>query len=233
MRLGAGNSWMRSKNDTANFGGNDTTFKSIADVGNLSQRIIENYRLNAQPVRRDYLDYLAQKSNDYAHELEQKTVKQDICSIQSIEQSTRAVVDRIYNILESYSLQLNKVSRTKALFISVTAPTISHEVLEFDRFRQPTKSLTVYRTRFSTQRLSLVVRGLGHQVKFFLLRGDRVIGLSQAEADVSPLMIFQSEPAMTGLSWSVEAKPLTADRLERYSLLALEHLLDKTKEEVS
>ena len=35
------------------------------------------------------------------------------------------------------------------------------------------------------------------------------------------------------MSWSVESKPLSTDRLERYSLLTLEHLLDKTREEVS
>ena len=37
---------------------------------------------------------------------------------------------------------------------------------------------------------------------------------------------------MTGLAWFVEGKSLTPDRLERYSLLALEHLLDKTREEI-
>jgi hypothetical protein len=33
----------------------------------------------------------------------------------------------------------------------------------------------------------------------------------------------------TDLAWQVEGKPLTADRMERYSLLALEHLLDSTQ----
>lgn len=215
---------MRCKSDTG-------LRAPLPDSGDLNQRIIENYRSSAQPVRRDYLEYLAQKSLSYADELDQK--KNNQAPALNVEQNTKAIVDRIYSILEAYALELNKVGRARDLFISTTAPSRLEEVLEFDRSRQPTKSLTVYRARFSTNRLSLVIRGLGHLVEFFLLPGDRVIGLSRAEAEVSPLMIFQSEPSMAGLSWFVEAKPLTADRLERYSLLALEHLLDKTREEVS
>ncbi len=115
-----------------------------------------------------------------------------------VEQNTKTVVDRIYGILEAYALELNKVGQARDLFISTTAPARSLEVWEYDRMRQPIKSLNVYRARFSTNRLSLVVRGLGHLIEFFLLPGDRVIGLSLAEADVSPLMIFQSEPATIG-----------------------------------
>ncbi len=52
---------------------NDIGFRAtLPDAGDLSQRIIENYRLSAQPVRRDYLEYLAQKSLGYADQLEQR-----------------------------------------------------------------------------------------------------------------------------------------------------------------
>ena len=195
----------------------------------LTQRIIENYRLSSQPVRPDYLEYLAQKSLGWAEELERK---QTSAPAYNVEQNTRAVVDRVYAILEAYAMQLNKVSRTRDLFIAATAPAFQQEVLEFDRARQPTKSVSVYRGRFSTNKLSLFLRGMGHNVEFFLLPVDRIIGLSRSESEIGPLMIFQSEASMAGLSWFVESKPLTADRLERYSLLALEHLLDKTRQEV-
>lgn len=214
---------MRSKSDL--------DFRApLVDAGDLSQRILENYRLSAQPVRPDYLDYLAQKSLTFADELEQR--KNSQTDTYDPVQSTRAVVDRIYGLLDSYTIELNKILRTHDLFISATAPSHSQEVLEYDRARQPLKTLTVYRARFSTTRLSLVVRGLGNLVQFFLMPGDRVIGLSRAEAELSPLMVFQSEQGLTGASWFVECKPLTDDRLERYSLLALEHLLDKTRDEV-
>jgi len=202
---------------------------ALPEPADLSQRIIENYRLHSQPVRKDYLEYLAQKSHTYSCEME---TLQEGQPAYDVDQSTRSMVDRIFNILEVYTLQLNKMSRMRDFYVSATEPARVVEVQEYNRFRQPLKSLTVYRARFSTQKLSLSVRGMGNHVEFFLLPGDRVMGLSRAEAEVGALMVFQSEATMTGLSWFVEAKPLIPDRLERYSLLALEHLLDKTREEV-
>jgi phage portal protein BeeE len=58
---------MRSKNDSA---------QTMPEGYDLSQRIIDNYRLSTQPVRTDYLDYLAQKSITWADELEQKRESQ-------------------------------------------------------------------------------------------------------------------------------------------------------------
>jgi hypothetical protein len=212
---------MRSKNDSA---------QTMPEGYDLSQRIIDNYRLSTQPVRTDYLDYLAQKSITWADELEQKRESQK--KSPNVENDTKAIVDRVFAVLEAYVLELNKVSRVRDLLVTTTAPSRSQEVLEFDRARQPIKSLIVYRTRFSTSRLSLVVRGIGSRVEFFLMPCDRVMGLYRAEAEVGALMVFDSEPSLAGLSWTVEGKPLSTDRLERYSLLALEHLLDKTREEV-
>jgi hypothetical protein len=203
----------------------------VQDAGNLSQRILDNYRQAAQPVRSDYLEYLAQRSLSFADELEQRKSSQIPSG--DVEQNTRAVVDRVYGILDAYALELNKILRSNDLFISATAPSLQQDVLEFDRARQPLKAMAVYRARFSTSRLSLVIRGLGNAVQFFLIPGDRIMGLSRAEEEIGSLMVFQSELGLTGLSWFVEAKPLTADRLERYSLLALEHLLDQTRQQVS
>jgi hypothetical protein len=197
----------------------------------LRKHYIENYRASTQPVRSDYLDYLAQKTLTWADELELKRESNSFIQQKEI-QTTTAVVDRIYAVLDAYVLELNKVCRIRDLHVTTTHPGHSLEVLEFDRARQPIKSLSLYRARFSTSRLSLVVRGLADRVEFYLLPCDRVMGLTRAEAEVGALMVFESEVGMTAVSWSVEGKTLTDDRLERYSLLALEHLLDKTREEV-
>ena len=173
---------------------NNAAFRT-PDAGDLSQRIIDNYRLSTQPVRTDYLDYLAQKSLDWADDLAKK--RESRSQSHNIEEDTKSVVDRIFSVVEAYVLELNKVNRVRDLLVTITAPTRSQEVLEFDRDRQPVKSLFVYRARFSTSRLSLIVRGIGQRVEFFLMPCDRVMGLYRAEAELSPLMTFQSERALS------------------------------------
>jgi hypothetical protein len=56
-------------------------------------------------------------------------------------------------------------------------------------------------------------------------------------------MVFEAEIALSGnldtgnqsqplVSWTVEGKELTSDRFERFTLLALEHLIDRSHEEL-
>lgn len=189
----------------------------------LNQRIIENYRTLTNGVRQDYLQYLAAKTEAYALKAQKLS---DYSSKKDERAGMRTYLERVYQILEAYAIELNRLNRVKDLSLSAVPPSEALEVFEMDRLRRPSKTATYYRCRFSTRLLSLVIRGLDNRIDFFLLPCDRVIGLSQAEAQSEVLMSFN----YSALDWQVENKPLTEDRLERYSLLALEHLIDRTSE---
>lgn len=196
----------------------------------LSQRIIENYQTKcSQAVRPDYLEYLTQKALRYADQTEPKPVAVDF------DGACAALVERIFALLEPYTVELNRVNRLKQLHMTAVSPTRTNEVLEYDRNRRPLKTISFFRARFSTSCLSLVVRGLRNRVEFFILPADRVIGLAAIEAETSPLMVFEADPEVqsnAAIAWSVEGKSLSLDRIERYSLLALEYLLDRSQEEL-
>jgi hypothetical protein len=220
----------------------------------LKQTIIDNYRSQSQNVRPDYLAYLTQKSLAYSDRASQTEISAEQARV-AIDQGTMALVDRIFALLEPYTQEINRINRVKELHLSCVAPTRSCEAIELDRQRQPSKSTCYYRTRFSTSKLSLVVRGLQGKIEFFIFAADRVMGLSNEEACHQPLMVFEAEIGLTGniernsernphrstesnfqgqpqISWNVEGKPLSADRFERYTLLALEHLIDRSHEEL-
>ena len=224
----------------------------------LKQTIIDNYRSQSQNVRPDYLAYLTQKSLAYSDRVSQTEISAEQAR-GAIDQGTMALVDRIFALLEPYTQEINRINRVKELHLSCVAPTRSCEAIEIDRQRQPSKSTCYYRSRFSTSKLSLVVRGLQGKIEFFIFAADRVMGLSNEEACHQPLMVFEAEIGLSGnlegnrernsernthistesnfqsqpqISWNVEGKPLSADRFERYTLLALEHLIDRSHEEL-
>lgn len=220
----------------------------------LKQTIIDNYRSQSQNVRPDYLAYLTQKSLAYSDRIAQTEISTEQARV-ALDQGTMALVDRIFALLEPYTQEINRINRIKELHLSCVAPTRSCEAIELDRQRQPSKSTCYYRSRFSTSKLSLVVRGLQGKIEFFIFAADRVMGLSNEEACHQPLMVFEAEIGLTGniernsernsnlsiesnfqkqpqISWNVEGKPLSADRFERYTLLALEHLIDRSHEEL-
>ncbi|CAN5525776.1 hypothetical protein BH11CYA1_BH11CYA1_41380 [soil metagenome] len=203
----------------------------------LKQTIINNYRSQAQPVRPDYLAYLTQKSLAYSDRVKQTAISAEEARA-AIDQGTTILVDRIFALLEPYTQEINRINRVKELHLSSVAPSRSSEALELDRSRQPSKSTCFYRCRFSTTKLSLVIRGLQGKIEFFIFAADRVMGLSNEEACHQPLMIFEAEidsaadNSRAQLSWNVEGRVLSADRFERFTLLALEHLIDRSHEEL-
>lgn len=221
----------------------------------LKQSIIDNYRSQAQAMRPDYLAYLTQKSLAYSDRVKQTAISAEQAQA-ALDQGTMALVDRIYALLEPYTQEINRINRVKELHLSCVAPSRSSEALELDRSRRPSKSTCFYRSRFSTSKLSLVIRGLQGKIEFFIFAADRVMGLSNEEACHEPLMVFEAaigsnesegaEPEIgraeinkassrqgrVQVSWQVEGKPLSPDRFERFTLLALEHLIDRSHEEL-
>ncbi|MBI5174389.1 MAG: hypothetical protein SFV17_09765 [Candidatus Obscuribacter sp.] len=193
----------------------------------LSQHILENYRQLSSSVRQDYLDYLTAKTRDYA-----KSVSVRCESGTSQSHEMKALLERIYFTLEPYAVELNRVNGSEAriLELSVQPPCLTNEITDSSSQRRADRTVSYYRCRFSTRLLSLVIRGSEDCIDFFLIPTDRVLGLSLIEAQTKPLMSFTFEHAQ---GWTVEGKELNHDRLERYSLLTLEHLLDRTQEEQS
>ncbi len=209
---------------------------------NLKQTIIDNYRSQSQNVRPDYLAYLTQKSLAYSDRVAQTEISAEQARA-AIDQGTMVLVDRIFALLEPYTQEINRINRVKELHLTCVAPSRSSEALELDRSRRPSKSTCYYRSRFSTSKLSLVIRGLQGKIEFFIFAADRVMGLSNEEACHQPLMVFEAEISLSGsfdtgnqsqslVSWTVEGKELTSDRFERFTLLALEHLIDLSHEEL-
>jgi len=209
---------------------------------NLKQTIIDNYRSQSQNVRPDYLAYLTQKSLAYSDRVAQTEISAEQARA-AIDQGTMVLVDRIFALLEPYTQEINRINRVKELHLTCVAPSRSSEALELDRSRRPSKSTCYYRSRFSTSKLSLVVRGLQGKIEFFIFAADRVMGLSNEEACHQPLMVFEAEIGLRGnfdtgnqsqplVSWTVEGKELTSDRFERFTLLALEHLIDRSHQEL-
>lgn len=202
----------------------------------LTQHIIDNYRSISTSVRQDYLDYLTAKSAAYAESARQ-TASREITAEERINRTMVSLVDRIFHLLEPYALELNRVNALRDLHLSSQPPSVSTEASEYDHMRRPGRTVTYYRARFSTGRFSLVIRGIGGRIDFFMIPTDRIMGLSRIEGETAPLMTFAAseEETPSGFSdnWVVEGKLLNADRLERFSLLALEHLLDRTQEDIT
>ncbi len=200
-------------------------YPSEGTQSQLSARILDNYITSNRNVRQPFLDHITQKSLTI-HANHQARLLQAENGESALERSMKRYIDEIFNLFESYSVMLNRNIGVAALQIAWTEPNAVTETVEYDRQRQPLRTVTTYRCRFSTKQLSLVIRGQDSTIDFFILPVESVIGLSKTESQHLPLMTFTGEKDGTMVQWEVESKKLTDERCERYCLLLFDYFIE-------
>lgn len=191
----------------------------------LSARILDNYISSSRNLRQPFLDHITQKSLTI-HANHQARLLQAESEEGALERSMKRYINEIFSLFESYSVMLNRNIGIASLQIVWTEPNAVTETVEYDRQRQPLTSVTTYRCRFSTSKLSLVIRGQDSMIDFFILPVESVIGLSKTESQHLPLMTFTGELMGSEINWEVENKKLTDERCERYCLLLFDYFIE-------
>jgi hypothetical protein len=199
----------------------------------LAREILGNYKVRVQNVRMEFLQNITKDSLNFL--AGQKLQERQRLSLDDvIAESMKSVVDEVYTTLEPYLSEFNKAVACTQLSVSSTSPALVKEVLSFDSLRRPVHTVSSYRCRISTCRLSIVVRGQHNKVDFFVLPVEQVMALTNVESQHVPLMTFSGEDNGIGLiDWQVEGKPLTSDRLERYCLHLFDYLIEQTRDELA
>lgn len=191
----------------------------------LSARILDNYITSSRNLRQPFLDHITQKSLTI-HANHQARLLQAESEEGVLERSMKRYIDDIFHLFQSYSTMLNRNIGIASLQIVWTEPNAVTETVEYDRQRQPLTTVKTYRCRFSTSKLSLVIRGQDSTIEFFILPVESVIGLSKTESQHLPLMTFTGELDGTRIDWEVENKKLTDERCERYCLLLFDYFIE-------
>lgn len=197
----------------------------------LREQILGRYSQRAGGMRSEFIDHLKRDSNEYLHSRNLPKMRVPSREI-LMAQSMMSVVDRIFSVIEPYIMELRQEFQGTELSVSMTEPQMVSEAVEFDSMRRPSTQMKSYRGRISSTRLSVVVRGCASRVDFFLIPVEQVMGLSKTEDEHKPIMSFTGTDTGVSIEWEVEEKPLTAERLERYSLLLLDYFMERTREEL-
>jgi hypothetical protein len=199
----------------------------------LARKILRNFTYGGSEnsgVRKDYVEHLTNKSLAFLRSYERGfglLSEHDI-----VRDATLRLVERTYNLLEPYVVHFNNSMGATALRIACTSPDEIIETVEGEWPFRPSQEVSFYRARFSTHKLSLVIRGSEDRVEFFILPADQTMCASKIEDDFGALMSFNSVIDGGKVSWVVEGKPLTDERFERYCLLTFDYYIKQSQEEL-
>jgi hypothetical protein len=198
----------------------------------LSPQILATSSLSQDMVEQGWLDDLKKNSVDFIENRSgsrrQKEI-QDAIDRQGIE----VIIDRLFSCMQGYMYEFNKVAVGTDLHVSGTISGEVTEITRVNKFREAEVTETYFRARLSTRIFSLIIRGRGNKIDFFLLPVTRAMALSTIESEYSPLATIEIKVGENGIMWRPVLVDPSCNSLESLCGWAFKQLVEETKKAVS
>ncbi len=225
--------------------GNNAGFKKTVDkagyevVGDdtegqalINDQILVMYKTKLSESRGRFLSRMTSDSLGFIEEqkAQRKRQKQEELLCNS---SMTAMMDHIFEVIKSYSYELNNALGFGPLHVAATNPQAVTEIVKFNKLRQAEETLTYYRARLSTNSHSLVMRGDKNGLQFYVIPVERAIGLSRQEVNFLPAFKICTRLVNGTVVWETDGgAPLTSSRLEVICMNLFQRLIEDTKAQV-
>lgn len=142
------------------------------------------------------------------------------------------LVDKIFQDLRWFAFEYNKVAAGTPLQISSSILGEVTEVTRVNRKREAEATATFFRARLTNRRHSLVIRGSGNQVEFYIVPVSQVMALSLVETEFAPVATLQVKVSEEGLSWRVRGNDFKPDTIEELCMGMFARFVSATKSDL-
>ncbi len=218
------NSTKKNKNNNAN--GADSWRMG------LSPQILASNSLSEAMPEQSWLDDLKKDSVNFLENQvgsRHQRMQQDEINRQGIE----VIIDRLFSCLQGFMYEFNKVAAGTDLHVSGTISGEVTEVTRYNKYREAEATASYFRARLSTRIFSLVIRGQGTKVDFFLLPVTQAMALSTIESEYPPLATIEIKVGNDGIMWRPIAVTVASNSLESLCESLFKQLVQETKLAVS
>ena len=197
-------------------------------IQNLSRQILFNHNRESTGFRKDYFDYLTRSSGCYVQPGDYCRDEKEPAEIESFPPGIE-LLNRIYGLLEPYTIELARVARDRSFVITATQPAFFKEESKAVWPYRASQMVQIYRCRFASRSLSASLRLKDKKIEFFIIPACQTMRLSEAEDEYGSLMIFEYLENKFDDGWWVEGKPLTDERLEKFCLYFFDYFVKNSE----
>ena len=198
----------------------------------VSDQILVLYKTPLSDSRNRFLSRMANDSIDFIEEQKEHRLREKI-EEQLCVTSMAAMMEHVFEVIKSYSYELNNALGFGPLHVAVTSPSSVTEVIKFNKLRQAEQSVTFYRARLSTGSHSLVLRGDKDGIQFYVIPSAHALGLSKNESNFNPTISIRTRMVGGTVVWQTEGgASLTSSRLEVVCMNLFQQLIEDTKSQL-
>lgn len=194
------------------------------DVSLMNDRILQLYKSSFGSSRKDLVVGLAQEAMNFLdrRRSQQKRAQQNE---RALSDSTRQLVDYVFNILLAFSAELNSLMGLSELFITAAEP-------EGKKVSSSKESLThILQAGFSTNLYRLVIDGRLDGINFYIVPADTMLALQEITLNYNPIEKWHSKLYPNGdVYWFTGDTLMQDDMAEIICAELLRALIQATEE---
>lgn len=139
------------------------------------------------------------------------------------------VIDKVFQELRWYAFEFNKVAGGSSMQISSSILGDVTEVLKTNRRREAEATTSYFRARLSNRHYSLVLRGAGKIIEFYLVPVAQVMALSSIETEHSPIVVTEVKVGDDGVSFRVLNSDFRPNTIEELAMKLFSLFIDLTR----
>lgn len=199
---------------------------------NLSEQFLSSAGGERSATVLNWMDELKSESEDFING-RRDDLYEDELKASLYRSAVSYFVDKIFQDLRWFAFEFNKVAAGTALQISSSILGEVTEVTRVNSKREAEETATFFRARLANRRHSLVIRGSGSQIEFYIVPVSQVMALSLVEHEFAPVGTMQIKVNEQGMSWRLRGSQFAPDTIEELSMGMFARFVEATKKELA
>ncbi|CAN5286773.1 hypothetical protein BH11CYA1_BH11CYA1_12130 [soil metagenome] len=199
---------------------------------NLSEQFLSGAGGERSTSVLNWMDQLKSESEDFING-RRDDLYEDELKASLYRSAVTYLVDKIFQDLRWFAFEYNKVAAGTALQISSSILGEVTEVTRANRKREAEQTATYFRARLANRRHSLVIRGSGSQIEFYIVPVSQVMALSIVETEFAPVATMQIKVNELGMSWRLRGAHFSPDTIEELSMGMFARFVEATKKDLA
>src|SRR5690606_2774403 len=130
-----------------------------------------------------------------------------------LEKSMTAWVDTLFDHFQDFAYEFNRSVSAVELSVKVERPTPHVEVLSYNAWREPEKTMMLFKGWGSTKKWTILVRGTKDNIESYVVPVERAISITRAQSTYAPMVRLDSIWEKGKVSWRQGEAPMDQEEL--------------------
>jgi len=197
----------------------------------LSEHFLSGFGVERSERVLSWMDNLKEESERFIH-ARRDNLLEDELKTTMYRSAISYLVDKMFQDLRWFAHEYNKVAHGTPLQISSSILGEVTEVVRVNSKREAEETATFFRARLSNRKHSLVLRGRGNCIEFYIVPVAQVMAMSLMETGYTPVATIGVKITEAGVRWKLMNNSFKPESLDDLCMWMFSQFVETTRTEL-